>query len=45
MEMHWQGFILRPRDLTAQRVDLPEGRRDLNGQPEEWNGEPVDELE
>lgn len=44
MQVHWQGFRLTPRDLTAQRVDVPEGRADLNGQPEEWNGERVEEL-
>lgn len=45
MELHWQGFTLTPRDLTAQRVDVPEDRAGYNGQPEEWNGEPVEELE
>ncbi|MFI9487730.1 copper amine oxidase [Promicromonospora sp. NPDC052451] len=33
MEMHWQGFTLTPRDLTAQRVDLPPAREDVNGKP------------
>ncbi|WP_345439981.1 copper amine oxidase [Microbacterium gilvum] len=34
MDMHWQGFALRPRDLTAQRVAVPEEREDLNGELE-----------
>ncbi|WP_020016160.1 copper amine oxidase [Promicromonospora sukumoe] len=33
MEMHWQGFTLTPRDLTAQRVDPPPAREDVNGKP------------
>lgn len=33
MEMHWQGFTLTPRDLTAQRVDPPSAREDVNGKP------------
>lgn len=33
MEMHWQGFTLTPRDLTAQRVDVPPAREDVNGEP------------
>jgi primary-amine oxidase len=33
MEMHWQGFTLTPRDLTAQRVDPPAARQDVNGKP------------
>ncbi|WP_433585687.1 copper amine oxidase [Microbacterium hydrocarbonoxydans] len=37
MEMHWQGFTLLPRDLTAQRFDVPEGHEELNGVPsDEW---------
>ncbi|WP_341272772.1 copper amine oxidase [Zhihengliuella halotolerans] len=44
MEMHWQGFTLQPRDLNAQRPGLPEGREHLNGQPDEWQGEDVDDL-
>nr|WP_281355178.1 hypothetical protein [Phytoactinopolyspora limicola] len=43
MGMHWQGFSLTPRDLTAQRPDIPEWRRDVNGQPDEWDE--WDELE
>ncbi|WP_460890539.1 copper amine oxidase [Promicromonospora xylanilytica] len=35
MEMHWQGFTLTPRDLTAQRVDVPQAREDVNGKPAE----------
>jgi primary-amine oxidase len=45
MQLHWQGFTLTPRNLTAQRLDVPAGREDLNGQPETWNGESVEELE
>jgi len=33
MEMHWQGFTLLPRDLTAQRADPPEARKSINGRP------------
>jgi primary-amine oxidase len=33
MEMHWQGFTLTPRDLTAQRADPPSAREDVNGKP------------
>ncbi|TNM37808.1 copper amine oxidase [Nocardioides albidus] len=44
MQLHWQGFTLLPRDLTAQRLDVPPDRADLNGQPDDWNGEPLDEL-
>lgn len=37
MEMHWQGFTLLPRDLTAQRFDVPDGHEELNGVPsDEW---------
>ena len=35
MEMHWQGFTLTPRDLTAQRGDVPAAREDVNGKPPE----------
>ncbi|MFC7624505.1 hypothetical protein [Microlunatus sp. GCM10028923] len=35
MDLHWQGFTLLPRDLTAQRPDLPEGRTKINGRPDE----------
>lgn len=42
MEMHWQGFSLLPRDLTAQRFDLPEGHEDVNGVPDsKWNESPT----
>lgn len=42
MEMHWQGFSLLPRDLTAQRFDLPKGHEGVNGVPDsEWNQEPI----
>lgn len=34
MELHWQGFTLAPRDLTAQRFDVPDGRGDVNGVPD-----------
>lgn len=33
MEMHWQGFTLTPRDLTAQRPGPPSAREDVNGKP------------
>ncbi|HEV6953397.1 MAG TPA: copper amine oxidase [Promicromonospora sp.] len=33
MEMHWQGFTLTPRDLTAQRVEVPPSREGVNGRP------------
>ncbi len=37
MDSHWQGFTLLPRDLTAQRINPPEGYADLNGEPgEAW---------
>ncbi|WP_134324151.1 hypothetical protein [Cumulibacter soli] len=37
MEAHWQGFTLLPRDLTAQRINPPDGYADLNGKPvESW---------
>lgn len=39
MEVHWQGFNLIPRDLTAQRLDVPESRQDLNGKPQDWDGQ------
>ncbi|GAA1724070.1 copper amine oxidase [Brachybacterium phenoliresistens] len=42
MEMHWQGFGLVPRGLTAQRFDLPEGHEEVNGVPDsEWHEEPT----
>lgn len=44
MELHWQGFRLTPRDLTATRFDLPSKRKGRNGQPETYEGEPIDEL-
>ncbi len=31
MDLHWQGFTLMPRDLTAQRADLPGDRSKING--------------
>ncbi|MGO4680787.1 copper amine oxidase [Microbacterium sp. 2MCAF23] len=31
MELHWQGFSLLPRDLTATRFDAPPGYDDRNG--------------
>ncbi|MHC6178238.1 copper amine oxidase [Glutamicibacter endophyticus] len=39
MEVHWQGFTMVPRDLTATRIDPPEGRENLNGKPENWDGQ------
>lgn len=45
MQMHWQSFVVRPRDLTAQRVDVGPGRDGLDGQPKTWDGERVDRLE
>jgi Cu2+-containing amine oxidase len=33
--VHWQGFTLTPRDLTAQRADPPSAREDVNGKPAE----------
>lgn len=42
MEMHWQGFSLLPRDLTAQRFDVPEGHEEVNGVPDsEWEESPT----
>lgn len=42
MEMHWQGFSLLPRDLTAQRFDVPEGHEEVNGQPDsKWHESPT----
>ncbi|MFC7403950.1 copper amine oxidase [Georgenia alba] len=35
MEMHWQGFTMTPRGLLAQRPDVPAGREDLNGRPQD----------
>lgn len=34
MDLHWQGFTLLPRDLTAQRADVPKGRGEINGRPD-----------
>ncbi|WP_125777149.1 copper amine oxidase [Antribacter gilvus] len=31
MELHWQGFTMAPRDLTAQRGDVPAGHEHVNG--------------
>ncbi|WP_141361669.1 copper amine oxidase [Glutamicibacter uratoxydans] len=45
MEVHWQGFNLVPRDLTATRIDPPEERKDLNGQPDNWDGQMPPEEE
>lgn len=40
MELHWQGFTLLPRDLTAQRFDVPSNRESINGVPgDEWADE------
>lgn len=40
MDVHWQGFTLMPRDLTAQRVGVPEAREDVNGVPDDtWTQE------
>lgn len=39
MELHWQGFSLLPRDLTATRFDVPKGREDVNGVPDSVWGE------
>lgn len=44
MELHWQGFRLTPRDLTATRFDPPSSRERRNGQPETYEGEPIGEL-
>jgi len=42
MELHWQGFTLLPRDLTAQRFDVPEGREGVNGVPgPQWQEDPA----
>ncbi len=45
MEVHWQGFRLTPRNLTAMRLDVPHERRKSNGQPETYEGEPLTSLE
>lgn len=45
MQLHWQGFSVTPRDLTATRFDPAPGREEYNGKPETWNGEPVEELD
>ncbi|WP_460462851.1 copper amine oxidase [Arthrobacter pigmenti] len=44
MELHWQGFSMTPRDLLAQRPGVPDNRKGINGQPEEWEGEDIDDL-
>ncbi|MDO7867687.1 copper amine oxidase [Nocardioides jiangxiensis] len=44
MELHWQGFRLVPRDLTATRMDEPAGREGGNGKPRTYEGVPLDEL-
>lgn len=44
MELHWQGFRLAPRDLTATRFDVPDERAGRNGRPKTYEGEPIDEL-
>ena len=44
MELHWQGFRMVPRDLTATRMDEPAGREGGNGQPKTYEGVPLDEL-
>lgn len=44
MDLHWQGFTLTPRDLTATRVDPARGREDRNGQPRTYNGERIEDL-
>ncbi|GAB3756488.1 hypothetical protein GCM10027591_05720 [Zhihengliuella somnathii] len=44
MEMHWQGFTLQPRDLNGQNPLTPDSRSGINGQPDTWQGEDVDEL-
>lgn len=33
MDVHWQGFSLTPRDLTAGRADPPSGYESVNGRP------------
>ena len=38
MELHWQGFSMTPRDLTAQRMDVPDGRGEVNGKPDDYDG-------
>lgn len=45
MQLHWQGFAVTPRDLTATRFDPAPGREGYNGRPETWNGERVEDLE
>lgn len=44
MELHWQGFRLTPRDVTATRMDLPPQRKGRNGQPDTYEGTPLEEL-
>ncbi|MER7798197.1 copper amine oxidase [Microbacterium sp. NPDC096154] len=34
MDVHWQGFALIPRDVTAQRVGVPDAREAVNGVPD-----------
>jgi len=43
MEVHWQTFDMMPRDLTSTRADVPGGREDIDGQPED--SEFVEEIE
>jgi primary-amine oxidase len=45
MDLHWQGFMLMPRDLTAQRVAPPAGRESYNGQPSTWDGQPLSQIQ
>lgn len=35
MELHWQSFLMNPRDLTATRADVPPGREGISGIPED----------
>lgn len=44
MGLHWQGFTMTPRDLLAQNPNVPENRKGINGEPDEWQGEDVDDL-
>ena len=34
MPLHWQGFDLQPRDFTAINPAAPDGRQNVNGQPQ-----------
>jgi len=45
MDVHWQGFTLLPRDLTAQRIDIPDDRQDLNGVPDNTWTQEYEELQ